>query len=72
MHLAFHYKDLVLSGGGVHSYRVPEIIRELNRMPMGAIGYQYPIEALKSLFGLVPKQGLRGISLPYEDQEKKR
>ena len=70
--LAFHYKDMVLSGGGVHSYQVPEIIRELNRMPMGAIGYQYPIEALKSMFGLVPKQGLRGNSLPYEDQEKKR
>ena len=54
--LAFHYKDMVLSGGGVHSYQVPEIIRELNRMPMGAIGYQYPIEALKALSGLVPKR----------------
>jgi hypothetical protein len=54
--LAFHYKYMVLAGGGVHSYQVPEIIRKLNRMPMGAIGYQYSIEALKSLCGSVPQQ----------------
>lgn len=55
--LAFHYKYKVLSGGGAHSYQVPAIIRELNRMPMGAIGHQYSIEALKSLFGLEPQNG---------------
>jgi hypothetical protein len=55
--LAFHYKYLVLSGGGVHSYQVPEIIRKLNRMPMGALGYQYSIDALKALYGLVPQRG---------------
>ena len=55
--LAFHYKYLVLSGGGVHSYQVPEIIRKLNRMPMGALGYQYSIDALKTLYGLVPQRG---------------
>jgi hypothetical protein len=54
--LAFHYKYLILSGGGVHSYKVPEIIRKLNRMPMGPLGYQYSIEALKALYGLAPQR----------------
>jgi hypothetical protein len=55
--LAFHYKHMILSGGGVHSYQVPEIIRKLNRMPMGALGYQYSIEALKASCGQVPQRG---------------
>ena len=48
--LAFHYKDYIEAVGGVHSPAVPEIIRNLNHMPMGAIKYAYPIEALKALF----------------------
>lgn len=34
--LAFHYIYSILEVGGVHSPEVPEIIRRLNRMPMGA------------------------------------
>ena len=48
--LAFHYKYHVLESGGVHSPDVPSIIRKLNRMPMGAIGYRFPIEALSNLY----------------------
>jgi len=46
--LAFHYKYSILESGGVHSPAVPEIIRQLNRMPMSAIKEVFPIEALKA------------------------
>lgn len=48
--LALHYKYFVLDGGGVHSPEVPGIIRKLNRMPMGAIEYRFPIEMLRNLY----------------------
>ena len=48
--LAFHYKYSIHEVGGVHSPVVPEIIRRLNRMPMGALKYVFPIEALKALY----------------------
>jgi len=48
--LAFHYKYSILEAGGVHSPDVPGIIRRLNRMPMGALKYVYPIEALRALY----------------------
>jgi hypothetical protein len=48
--LAFHYKYNILEAGGVHSHAIPEIIRRLNRMPMGAIKYTYPTEALRAMF----------------------
>jgi len=48
--LAFHYKYSIQEAGGVHSPAVPEIIRRLNRMPMGALKYVFPIEALKALY----------------------
>jgi len=48
--LAFHYKFHILSEGGVGSCMVPSIIRKLNRMPMGAIEYRYPIEALRQMY----------------------
>ena len=48
--LAYHYEYLILSEGGVHSSAVPNIIKKLNHMPMGAIGYAYPIEALKAIY----------------------
>jgi len=50
--LAYHYKHHVIAGGGAHGCNLPEIIRSLNRMPMGAIGYQFSLEALKELYGL--------------------
>ena len=52
--LAFHYKHHIQSEGGVHSYAVPSIIKKLNRMPMGALKYVYPIEALKAVCESVP------------------
>jgi hypothetical protein len=48
--LAFHYKYSIQESGGVHSPAVPGIIRRLNRMPMGALKYVYPIEALRAMF----------------------
>ena len=48
--LAANYKYLVLESGGIHSPEVPGIIRKLNRMPMGAIEYRYPIEMLGNLY----------------------
>ena len=47
--LAFHYKCSILEAGGVHSPAVPEIIRRLNRMPMGSLKYVFSIEALKAM-----------------------
>jgi hypothetical protein len=48
--LAFHYKYSIQEAGGVHSPAVPEIMRRLNRMPMGALKYVFPIEALRGMF----------------------
>lgn len=47
--LAFHYKHLIQDRGGVHSIAVPGIIRQLNRMPMGAIEYGFPIKRLRAM-----------------------
>lgn len=49
--LMFHYKHHILAEGGIHSPAIPGIIRRLNEMPMGAIKYAYPIEALKAMYG---------------------
>ncbi len=48
--LTFHYKYYILSEGGVHSNAIPNIIKKLNRMPMGAIEYRFSIEALEALY----------------------
>lgn len=48
--LAFHFEYHILSSGGVHSPEVPAIIGKLNRMPMGAIKYRYPVEAVKAIY----------------------
>jgi hypothetical protein len=48
--IAFHYKHLILQAGGLHRWRVPEIIRELNRMPMQAIKHTFPIAELAGLY----------------------
>lgn len=50
--LAFHYKYHIVSEGGVHSCDLPAIIRRLNRMPMGALEYRYPIDELRTLYGM--------------------
>lgn len=48
--LAFHYKFLIQDSGGVHSYMVPSIIKQLNHMPMGAIDYAYSIDAFRAIY----------------------
>jgi len=44
--LAFMYKFSIQAISGLHDHRFPEIIKEMNRIPMGSLGYQLPIEAL--------------------------
>lgn len=44
--LAYNYKLHVLDQGGLQRCDLPGIIRRLNRMPMGAIDYKLPVEAL--------------------------
>jgi len=48
--LAFHYTHYIQSEGGVHSYSVPSIIQKMNRTPMGALEYVFPVEALKVIY----------------------
>lgn len=48
--IAFHYKYHIHEEGGAHTSAVPRLIKKLNRMPMGAITYAYPIEALRALY----------------------
>jgi len=47
--LAFHYEWSILESGGVHSPAVPAIIKRLNRMPLKAAGYGFPVEGMKKL-----------------------
>jgi len=51
---AYHYKFRISEAGGIHSWRVPEIIREMNRMPMYASTPRsmYPFRELRSLYGI--------------------
>lgn len=49
--IALHYKYRILDAGGIHGWQVPGIIRELNRMPLQAIKYKFPIEELAHLYG---------------------
>lgn len=48
--IAFHYKYRTLRAGGARSPRIPQIIRELNRMPLQAIKYKFPIDELTHLY----------------------
>ena len=49
--LAYQYKYAILENGGVHSAMVPSLIKQFNRMPMGMLNYQYPIDALLAVYG---------------------
>ena len=51
--LAFLYKYHILSEGGLHSAKIPVIIREMNDVPMGALDYVYPIKAIESLYSKI-------------------
>ncbi|MDN3517280.1 hypothetical protein QWY84_06655 [Aquisalimonas lutea] len=46
---AFHYELAIRSAGGVQSPSVPGIIRKMNEMPMSALQYRYPVDALHTL-----------------------
>ena len=48
--LIFQYEHGIITNGGVHSAVVPSLIKQLNRIPMGAIDYQYPIDALLAMY----------------------
>jgi len=50
--LAFNYTVAIQQDGGVNRCILPQIIYQLNRMPMKAIGYGDAIDALKSLYGI--------------------
>jgi hypothetical protein len=52
--LAYHYKYNIMEAGGVHSSSVPSIISRLNHMPMGAIEYRYPINAIQAMCANAP------------------
>jgi hypothetical protein len=47
--LAYHYPVRIEEAGGVHSPMIPEIIRNVNRVPFKAVGFTYPIEVLRNL-----------------------
>ena len=67
--LAFHYKYHIQAEGGVHSSSLPSIIKKLNRMPMGALGYKFPIEALKALYAIATKQKKTGKNMNMSDDD---
>ena len=48
--LAFHYKNHIISEGGIFKALIPSIIHKLNHMPMGMLGYKYSAEKLKMLY----------------------
>jgi len=46
---AFEYEYLIRREVGIEKVKIFEINKEINRIPMGALKYKYPIEALKCL-----------------------
>lgn len=59
--LAFHYAHSIIQEGGVHSYTLPSIIKQLNRMPMKTINYCFPINLLRNLYGFEKINFLQNI-----------
>ena len=49
--LARSYKYSILESGGIHNPTIPSLIKQFNRMPMGMIDYQYPIDMLRAMYG---------------------
>jgi uncharacterized protein DUF6933 len=47
--LSFMYKYHIESEGGIHSYKVPEIIQSMNRIPFIAIDNEFSIDILQDL-----------------------
>lgn len=55
--LAFNYMHWIASTNGLHSAEIPDIISKMNHLPMGALKYVYPIEALRQLINRTSCKG---------------
>jgi len=44
---AYHYKSFVERCGGFENCRIPLLMMHINRMPMGAKNYAYPVDLFK-------------------------
>jgi hypothetical protein len=61
--MAFHYEHWIASISGLHSAEIPGIISKMNHMPMGALKFTYPIDAMRQLASQKRLgQGLGGAS----------
>lgn len=49
---AFNFKYKILTEGGIEFCDIASIVKLINRIPMGSIDYQYPIEKLQELVKL--------------------
>jgi len=45
--IAYHYEVYIHMDGGIENAKIMQINHKINRMPMSAISYKYPIEALR-------------------------
>ncbi len=50
--IAFHYKFHIGDDGGIDASSIEDVVHKLNRMPMGALKYSYPIEKLKEMLAV--------------------
>jgi len=49
--LVYHYEFQIFKSGGIDNIRTLQFNEMINRIPMGALKYGYPIEELKKLIG---------------------
>jgi hypothetical protein len=47
--LAYQYEVHIIGDGGFNNIKILQLNQKINRTPMGALKYKYPIEALKKL-----------------------
>lgn len=47
--LVFHYKHQIIVVGGIYEPEIQNIIGQLNRMPMAALEYAYPVEEIRKV-----------------------
>ena len=45
--LAYHYRANIEDTGNIHTSELPNIIKQLNHMPMGALEYVFAIDQLQ-------------------------
>jgi hypothetical protein len=46
---AYHYEFQIMREGGIENIRILHLNKKINRTPMGALKYNFPIETLKKL-----------------------